>query len=754
MSRVLPVVLIELALSFPLFGAIANEIPVSVPEYGAAPGEQIVPIVGSDGENFLAAWRDQREAQDGIYAARFDANGKLLDPTGIRITVSNAAGNRRLLGIFSIDGNWVVLWAEQTFSQSPESPQSNVMAVRIDSDGNLIDGPRVAISGVYPSGWLPAATDGSRILVAYDNTFALLDGHANLLSRDVPLPIPPQSGGTAPNVASDGSDFLIVWSIVSSSSTVYVEGIVVDGNGQAVGLRPEVIVTQEMPVALASDGSNYVLITQNWLTRGFLARRLAAASQTFDAPASLPAVGGIPNVSGDLIWTGTSYLFATGTTVEPEGNAPPYQQQFGIRVDRSGNPIDGQPFPISEGEFGFSSAQASVASNGTSIASVWHSMGASSADDAYATLVDPSSLRRSDPVLLSRSANQQTNPSIAFGGRNDLAAWQETTGTYIGRVSLDGQPLDGRGIRISSVAYSTPKVIFDGTNYVVGWITTGTNIAILWGTRVTPDGEVLDGDGIALASSTCAFNFDLLNTGDRTFVAWDDCDYKAIHVERIDRDLHVLDVPLDVTPAPMQTARPALAWNGSEVLVAFQEEIPTPSPLACPSCFTYRSNVRAVRISNGLTLLDTDPLRVALSDSDDQHDPYVASNGDGFAVGWTRSCAGGSCLDVDARTIAADGTLGSIATLAEGELSSVIWDGSRYTLAYANGNAYLTHLGTGDRMVISATRDVESTPRLVLDSDGHVGAAYVRIATEPLYGGVARVFLRDPTLERAHAARH
>ena len=157
--------------------------------------------------------------------------------------------------------------------------------------------------------------------------------------------------------------------------------------------------------------------------------------------------------------------------------------------------------------------------------------------------------------------------------------------------------------------------------------------------------------------------------------------------------------------------------------------------------------MRGVRISSGLTVLDTEPLALAVSDSEDQKNPLTASNGKDFLVGWTGP-------EIRARSIA-DGTLGATLNLGGGILSSLIFDGIRYALGYAaNGDCFAQRLATADRAVISATPDVESSPRLVAVGGSNIAAAYVRIATEPLYGGVARVFVRDVNMQsRSRAVR-
>ena len=732
--------LAQLLLTFPILTGMNGEVPVAPPIYTNAPGDQTSAIVASNGDQFLAVWLDWREQSQNLYAARFDRDGNLLEPTNIRIPALNS-GNSFITAVLPIRNTWVVLWSGQTFQTDTPVPEAGLFVARIDSDGHVIDGPRVAITGAYPTTPHAAATNGSRILVAYNDKYSVLDENANVLRRDLPLPV----GGMInfeDFVASNGSDFRIAW--FDGAST---ESASVNANGDLTDPQSQALLAMEEPIAISSDGDDYLLITRGYPVRQFLAHRFNAISQSSSTPAVLPSFGGIIT-SGDLIWNGTSYLFAATTTIETASSA--YEQILAVRLDRSGTVIDATAFPFSRPMTGNGNGHTSIAWNGAVFGSVWSTTSNpwTGDDDVFATLIDGSSLRTSEPILLSRSANLQVNPSVAFSGRNFLAVWEERTGTYIGRIGLNGESLDGRGIRITPAGYN-PKVIFDGSNYLVGWLTAGANLAILWISRVSPDGQVLDGDGVEIASSTCVFNFDMTSSGDRTLVAWDECGYHALRVMQIDRNAQPVGASVVITPESMRTANPSIAWNGNEFLVAFQEQIVIPGTCLGPNpvCESFRSNIRGVRVSPALTVLDTDPLAIAVSDSEDQRTPLIASDGKDFLVGW-------NAAEMRTRSIAADGTLGATTALDAGALSSLIWDGMRYALAFtAAGDTFLTHAGKGDRLAISATADVESEPRLVATGNGIVTATYVRVATEPLYGGVARAFLRQPVPTRARAVR-
>ncbi|HEY8180609.1 MAG TPA: hypothetical protein VII32_00100, partial [Thermoanaerobaculia bacterium] len=96
---------------------------------------------------------------------------------------------------------------------------------------------------------------------------------------------------------------------------------------------------------------------------------------------------------------------------------------------------------------------------------------------------------------------------------------------------------------------------------------------------------------------------------------------------------------------------------------------------------------------------------------------------------------------------------------------SIVWDGSRYAIAYeskrtdGNLDVFFMHLGRAgeppprDQVSISATEDIESSPVLVTNGVGSVRAAYVRVATEPVYGGVSRAFVQGTIPVRTRPVR-
>src|SRR6266702_2990814 len=106
-----------------------NEIAVSTPHYGAAPGDQWMPKAASNGTDFLVAWNDYR-GSGAVYAQRVTRGGTVLDGTGIRVAPATS-----LLGVFRTAGAYTLI----------VTSANGICAARINDDGELIEPPHVVL---------------------------------------------------------------------------------------------------------------------------------------------------------------------------------------------------------------------------------------------------------------------------------------------------------------------------------------------------------------------------------------------------------------------------------------------------------------------------------------------------------------------------------------------------------------------------------------------------------------------------------
>jgi hypothetical protein len=172
----------------------------------------------------------------------------------------------------------------------------------------------------------------------------------------------------------------------------------------------------------------------------------------------------------------------------------------------------------------------SIAFDGTNFLVVWEDKRINTNNDIFGARVSPQG-GILDPIGIPISTSQsvQSNVNVAWGGQNYLVVWQDWKDgnwtVYGARVDQDGNVLDPDGFFIAGglewAVY--PAVASDGTNFFVVWSQYKSEVSYdIYGTRVTPDGEVLDPDGI-LICETPQFEYypSIAYNGSTYLVVWE-----------------------------------------------------------------------------------------------------------------------------------------------------------------------------------------------------------------------------------------
>jgi hypothetical protein len=113
-----------------------------------------------------------------------------------------------------------------------------------------------------------------------------------------------------------------------------------------------------------------------------------------------------------------------------------------------------------------------------------------------------------EALLPGHEATEARMPAAAFGKDVYLVVWQtdrnEKADIVALRLDKSGRPMEGKPFVISAAkdAQERPKVTFGGGVFLVVWhdLRNGKDWDV-YGTRVTPEGKVLDADGIAIAAA-------------------------------------------------------------------------------------------------------------------------------------------------------------------------------------------------------------------------------------------------------------
>jgi len=573
-----------------------------------------------------------------------------------------------------------------------------------------------------------AASNGKRTVIVYGEPLLqtiVLDREANVV--DGPRALTSDRQYKVALVASNGRDFLVAWSGDRVTASRF------DENGAPLSSSPIILSSHTQLYQLGSDGDSYVAIVSD-KDAGVVAQHVSAAGDLLERTA----------VPLQQLYPGL--VFAAGSYLLMDGNAP-QRTIFVHRLDRTGKPI-GESAPLSrDTSFG---AGGTLASNGSDAAAFWTEW--NGPQSFRGAIVNGATLAASNVVTIARSANPQTTPDAATSGRNVAIVWNEPDGTYAGRLTLDGQMLDGRGIRIGNRSISAPRIVFDGANYLVAWIESGAP-AHVKSTRLSPEsGTLLDAAGITVASTQCG-NGLTLAAGPSTLIAWSECD--RVIANTIARD-GFLGTAITVTPAETtRTGSVSAAWNGTEWLVAWEDLVLSGGPII--DLPVYDTFLKAARISASHTLLDPKPIAISETRTDDQ--PLVASDGNDFLVALTRYTTTSPQFSVVAQRVSSDGSLLANGTIGSGRAKNVAWDGQQYAVAFASYSSdrpstlYVTHVAADGPIESSAAQSIVSSiadpdAALIVTQPGRVIAAYSRVAAEAAYGDVDRVFVNVPHLLR------
>lgn len=453
-------------------------------------------------------------------------------------------------------------------------------------------------------------------------------------------------------VASDGTDYLVVWgdSRVEGNEDSVLDGVPFDVWGARVSAAGVVLDVAGIPIAavrgseqrspaVAFDGTNYVVA---WAD---------ARSGQYDIYAARVATDGrVLDPAGIAVTT------ATGIQHEPD-----------------------------------------VAGSGGNSLIVWRDERSGTPDIYAARLAATGSVLDGAGIAVSTAANSQRAPAVASAGAGFLVAWQDDRTTasdfdvYAARVDSAGQVLDPAGVVVHAEANSQfePAIASSGTGYLLAWSHTRNNgNKDVRAGRVTSDGTVLDSGGgvTVIGSSTDEARPAVAWNGTHFAVAWEDgrgTDL-GIYVRRLDTSAAIVDsTEIDVSSGTNDRMAPAIAANGSGFYVAWH------------CCEVWETeNVRGTRLAADGSVLDDVPTGRLISTSPSvQWDVDVARSASQYLVVWsdrwdldqeghnldlsiraTRITATGSVLDASGIAVSAPGwSTSGPAVASDGSSFLVAW---------------------------------------------------------------------------------
>lgn len=220
----------------------------------------------------------------------------------------------------------------------------------------------------------------------------------------------------APQVASDGTGFLVVWYDYGRGG---VYATVVDGNGQP--LQPDgVLLGAGSEPAVAFDGSNYLVA---WRTAGgdIRAGRVSPAGAALD-PQGLTVCSAVGLQARPALTFGTTHYLVTWHDWRGGGAAA---ELYAGRLIPAGLAEDGDGFKLASAVDG---AAARVGHDGTNFVVTWSAETGGTGPDVFARRVGPGgALLEPAPLTVSQESGVQGNTDVAFDGQSFVVAWHHQT---------------------------------------------------------------------------------------------------------------------------------------------------------------------------------------------------------------------------------------------------------------------------------------------------------------------------------------
>ncbi|AKT42692.1 hypothetical protein [Chondromyces crocatus] len=478
---------------FPGTVAVSGEVALGTPTPGPAAGLQGRPAIAWNGDHYLLVWQDDRRGTTDIWAARLNADGSFIDPTG-KLLIENASEP----AIATNGTDFLV-----TFGRSTGNPYGkSLSAARVSAAGALVSETPIPGAGTMLEKPARVAFDGTNYVVVWTGGSAYyarvspqgaVVGAANTVLREA----------HQVDIAFDGTNTLIV--------TAGVEGI------HGFRLSPQGNLLGGTPLDIALRASQYygfggvgVACTSGVCTVAWTSIESQFINWSFQYDQRLSAkrvtsAGAILDAQSITLWSGTPYDYG-----DPDDVSVGIDGQDAVIVTDSWHTgeygrlalatvmaarLSAQGLPVGSARILASPAaspgiHSAIASNGPNALVVWadqaDDLGIRQNHDIKGVFLDANG-----PVgapITVQSASAQRHPSVTYDGENFVVAWSDSRNGHQGRpfdiyatrVSQSAQVLDPQGVLLTSSTFfndygdayfnQRPRVGFDGEKAVVGYL--------------------------------------------------------------------------------------------------------------------------------------------------------------------------------------------------------------------------------------------------------------------------------------------
>lgn len=555
----------------------------------------------------LATWSDYRGSEAGIYGARIDTSGTVLDPDGFMIVDDYTWANTSV----AFNGtHFLVTWASA----------SGVYGCRVTPDGVILDPSGITVSAIGECLSASVAYDGTNYLVVWgtwvDVYGARVDTGGNVLDT-VPIAICPALGGQPHvDIAFDGRNYLIVWQSGTTYPAIYgarvnPAGVVLDTNGIVIST----LAACDGYPSVDFDGTNYLVAWAHGIAT--CCARVDTTGTLVDTVPIVVSIDTIYESSTPAAAFGFADHFIAWHTGWSLGDV------FGARVDTSGVVIDTNGILLSLSAY--PSGSSAAAFDGDNYLAVWTDLRDTTVSSRiYGTRIDTAGAIL-DPGGV--TVVKGGEPAIAFDGSNYLVLCSDTA---IRGARIDGGCTVFDTMTIYSIypnRCNDPAVLFDGTNYFAAFVSWPAYGPYVNGLRIDTSGVVLDSVPIVVSHGGAydlspAIAFD----GTNYFVVWFHGTHEStfdVYGARVTTGGVLLDtVPIVIAAGTYRTWFPSVAFDGTNYFVVWQDN----------RSGVY-GDIYGARVTPEGVVLDPGGIPICTAASG-QYQPRIAFDGTNYCVVW------------------------------------------------------------------------------------------------------------------------
>ncbi len=549
---------------------------------------ETLPAIASNGVTSLVTWTSGNQLQAAVF------NG-----TAFGDTFEIAPGDipHRDSAIAAIpDGDYLV-----TFTAITPTTADDIQGQRVTSSGTLVGSLIDISSGTVPTRNSSVAFDGENFVVVFSNYYTgvdiygtritpmgmVLDAHREgermiggaLINEDV-------NYQETPSVSCGSSGCMVVWqdkrNLAVTGFDIYAQRL-----GAAMSLDGTVMPISTAPLSqlqprVIEAGGEYLIIWRDARAGQNAALRIGStrviAQGVTDPDGVVVSRGRVSEQSPTLVRAGNLLALAWSDSRGVWGDDLKLS-----RLDVGGHRLDIQSLPISNAPF--AQTEIDTAELGSDLLLVWSDNRNGFDTDLYMTRMDPEAgvLVAGETLLSPIEPGQDVAPSVASGATEALVVWHrvrgETKDIYGSIIDASGQAsvpfviCSAPGEQGRAVAAYDPA----SQHYVVAWQDQRSGTFDIYANRVTPSGNVLDGNGVRITTSPGSRHSPGIAYTRGTFVVvyqdqrngnWD------IYATRLllEAGLTSLGPDIAITTDPATQSAPSIATDGVGVVVAWNDE--------------------------------------------------------------------------------------------------------------------------------------------------------------------------------------